>query len=220
MTKPKSINSPNLSLTCFRFSGDHPYAVQSASTNFFFSYANAGVGAIQAGFKNYVKFRGTATRPEYWYWVLFTFLVWIVSNALDRSGTISGLFSLATLLPGLGVTVRRLRDANFSWTWLLLPVPGYIPFVYGLVIMFVELFEAGFAELALTYTDEQLGEVFVMEVMSNPQLQESLVIVLVSLLYIGLTSILVNVIFAAQRSKSFEQGNKRVAPKGPESPIV
>lgn len=178
------------------------------------------VGAIKAGFKNYANFRGTASRPEYWYWVLFILLVSVVANAIDNSGALSGIFSLATLLPGLGVTVRRLRDANFSWTWLLLPVPGYIPFVYGLVIMFVELFEAGFAELALTYTDEQLGEAFVMEVMSNPQLQESLVIVLVSLLYIGLTSLLVNVIFAAQRSKIFEQGNKRVAPKGPESPNV
>jgi len=71
------------------------------------------VGAVRAGFKNYVNFRGTATRPEYWYWVLFTALVSIVANAIDRTGSLSGLFSLATLLPGLGVTVRRLRDAGF-----------------------------------------------------------------------------------------------------------
>ena len=178
------------------------------------------VGAIKTGFKNYANFRGTATRPEYWYWVLFTFLVSIVANALDRSGTISGLFSLATLLPGLGVTVRRLRDAGFSWTWILLPVPGFIPFIYGFVLMFIQLFEAGFDELALTLTDEQLGQAFVTEVMSNPQLQDSLLIVLFSLLYLGLTSLVVNLIFPLQRRKSFEEGNKRVAPKGPEMPSL
>ena len=178
------------------------------------------VGAVRAGFQNYANFRGTATRPEYWYWVLFTFLVSIVANALDRSGVFSLLFSLATLLPGLGVTVRRLRDAGFSWTWLLLPVPGFIPFIYGFVGVFVQLFEAGFEELALTYTDEQLGEAFIQLAMENTQLQDSLLIVAFSLLYLGLTSIVVNLIFPIQRSKSFEEGNKRVAPKGPETPAL
>jgi len=178
------------------------------------------VGAVRAGFKNYVNFRGTASRPEYWYWVLFTVLVSIVANAIDRTGTLSGLFSLATLLPGLGVTVRRLRDAGFSWTWLLLPVPGFIPFIYGLVGVFVQLFEAGFEELSLTYTDEQLGAAFLQLAMVDTQLQESLLIVLFSLLYMGLASVLVNLILTLQRSKSFEEGNKRVAPKGPETPAL
>lgn len=178
------------------------------------------VGAIKAGFKNYVNFRGTASRPEYWYWVLFTFLVSIVANALDRSGSLAGAFSLATLLPGLAVTVRRLRDAGFSWTWLLLPIPGLIPFFLGFVSVFVQLDQSGFEELAATLTDEQLGQAFLAEVMSNPQLQNALLMVFFSLLYLGLTSLLVNLIFTLQRSKSFEQGNKRVAPKGPESPIV
>ena len=178
------------------------------------------VGAVRAGFKNYVNFRGTATRPEYWYWVLFTALVSIVANAIDRTGSLSGLFSLATLLPSLGVTVRRLRDAGFSWTWLLLPVPGFIPFIYGLVGIFVQLFEAGFEELVMTYTDEQVGAAFIQLAMENTQLQDSLLIVFFSLLYLGLASIVVNLIFPIQRSKSFEEGNKRVAPKGPETPAL
>jgi hypothetical protein len=40
------------------------------------------------------------------------------------------------------------------------------------------------------------------------------------LLYLGLASIVVNLIFPIQRSKSFEEGNKRVAPKGPETPAL
>jgi hypothetical protein len=86
--------------------------------------------------------------------------------------------------------------------------------------MFIQLFEAGFDEIALTLTDEQLGQAFVTEVMSNPQLQNSLLIVLFSLLYIGLTSLVVNFLFPIQRSKSYEEGNKRVAPKGSEHPLV
>ncbi len=107
------------------------------------------VGAIRAGFKNYVNFRGTATRPEYWYWVLFTSLVSIVTNALDGSGTLALAFSLATLLPSLGVTVRRLRDAGFSWTWLLIPIPGLIPLFYGLYVLFSELYLLGIDETIL-----------------------------------------------------------------------
>ena len=99
-------------------------------------------------------------------------------------------------------------------------MPGLIPFIYGLVGVFVQLYEAGFEELALTYTDEQLGEAFIQLAMENTQLQDSLLIVLFSLLYVGLASVLVNLIFTIQRSKSFEEGNKRVAPKGPETPAV
>lgn len=86
--------------------------------------------------------------------------------------------------------------------------------------MFIQLFEAGFEELAATYTDEQLAQAFVQLAMTNTQLQDSLLIVFFSLLYLGLASIVVNLIFPIQRSKSFEDGNKRVAPKGPETPAL
>lgn len=72
------------------------------------------VGAIKAGFQNYAVFKGTASRSEYWYWVLFTSLVGIVTNALDATAIVASVFSLATFLPSLGVLVRRLRDAGFS----------------------------------------------------------------------------------------------------------
>lgn len=53
------------------------------------------VGAIKAGFKNYVNFRGTATRPEYWYWVLFTFLVSLVLGAFESLEVLSAIFAIA-----------------------------------------------------------------------------------------------------------------------------
>ncbi|NCA08394.1 MAG: DUF805 domain-containing protein [Micrococcales bacterium] len=60
------------------------------------------VGAIKAGFKNYANFRGVASRPEYWYWILFITLASLVGSAFGTSMPMSGisnLFSAATLVP-------------------------------------------------------------------------------------------------------------------------
>ena len=177
------------------------------------------VGAIKAGFQNYVVFKGTASRSEYWYWVLFTFLVSLVANALDRTGWIALAFSLATFLPGLAVTVRRLRDAGFSWVWMMLPIPGFVAFVYGLGTFVSELMLLGIYE-SLLNNPELVDEALVRELMMNEAIGVSLLTIGLSLLYMLLTFLLVNIIFPAQQSKSFEQGNKRVAPKGPETPSL
>jgi uncharacterized membrane protein YhaH (DUF805 family) len=177
------------------------------------------VGAIKAGFQNYVVFKGTASRSEYWYWVLFTFLVSLVANALDRTGLIALAFSLATFLPGLAVTVRRLRDAGFSWVWILLPIPGFVAFVYGLGTFVSELMLLGIYESLLS-NPELVDEALVRELMMNEVIASSFGVILLSGLYLLVTNVLVNIIFPAQQSKSFEQGNKRVAPKGPETPAL
>lgn len=177
------------------------------------------IGAIKAGFKNYVQFRGTATRPEFWYWVLFTFLVGLVLNAFDGSGALPGAFSLATLLPSLAVTVRRLRDAGFSWVWLLLPAAGLVPLTVGLVQFFVELVSLGIDQAILENPD-QLDQQTIEALMANEVLANSLVLMLVSGLFLFFATIVVQIIFPAQRSKSFEEGNKRVAPKGPENTVI
>jgi len=90
--------------------------------------------AIASGFANYVNFSRRATRSEYWFWVLFTFLVSMLALVLDhvvapKSELFSGLWNFATLLPGLAVGVRRLHDTNRSAWWLLLllvPLIGWI----------------------------------------------------------------------------------------------
>ena len=94
--------------------------------------------AIAVGFKKYGTFSGTAGRPEFWWFALFTYLGAAALNALNLvtpQGTIylgsslSAVFGLAVLLPYLAVTVRRLRDCGRSWAnlfWLLLPIAGLI----------------------------------------------------------------------------------------------
>lgn len=75
--------------------------------------------------KNYCNFSGRASRSEYWWFTLFeVILSLVISVATMGSETVSsiasGLFSLAFLLPNLGITVRRLHDIGRSGWWMLL----------------------------------------------------------------------------------------------------
>lgn len=85
--------------------------------------------------KNYVNFEGRATRPEFWWFFLFNFIVGIILSLFgSKVGTVlSGIWSLAILLPQLGLGARRLHDINKSG-WLLLlafiPVVGIILLIY------------------------------------------------------------------------------------------
>ena len=80
--------------------------------------------------KNYVNFEGRATRAEFWWFFLFNFLVSFILGLLGKTGTIlTSIWSLAILLPQLGLGVRRLHDIGKSgWYWLiaLIPIVGWI----------------------------------------------------------------------------------------------
>jgi uncharacterized membrane protein YhaH (DUF805 family) len=80
--------------------------------------------------KKYAVFSGRASRSEYWWYTLFYVIVLVVLAIVDvvtglfhaesGFGLLSGLFSIATLLPTVAVTVRRLHDTDRSAWWLLL----------------------------------------------------------------------------------------------------
>ena len=82
--------------------------------------------------KKYAVFDGRASRSEYWYFTLFSVIISIilaVIGAAAQVGFLQGIYSLAVLLPSLGVTIRRLHDTNRSgWWWLIgiIPVIGWI----------------------------------------------------------------------------------------------
>ena len=85
------------------------------------------VQAIQSGFGNYVNFSGRAARSEFWYWTLFSILANLAANFVDALvglGIVSLIVSLALLLPGLAVSVRRLHDLDRTGWWLLLVLTG------------------------------------------------------------------------------------------------
>jgi uncharacterized membrane protein YhaH (DUF805 family) len=95
--------------------------------------------AIKTCFSKYVTFAGRASRPEYWYWCLFSLLGIICTFVIDglilndlENTPVNLLFSVITFLPGLAVSVRRLHDVNRSgwWVLLLFTVIGLILLLY------------------------------------------------------------------------------------------
>lgn len=78
----------------------------------------------------YSVFTGRAGRKEYWYFFLANFIIsfglGIVSNIIgDDYGILGLLYSLAVIVPGIAVSVRRMHDVGKSG-WILLIT--FIPF--------------------------------------------------------------------------------------------
>ena len=90
---------------------------------------------------HYVDFAGKATRKQFWLWVLFSFIVFLVLSIvlgfLGKTGSIVYfLCQLAILLPSLGIAARRLRDGGFT-PWLLLLL--LLPFIGWLILLVLYL---------------------------------------------------------------------------------
>ena len=94
--------------------------------------------AIANGFHNYGNSSGRAARSEYWYWSLFAVGVAIVGAVIDilafplwDIGPVGLVLGLATLLPDVAVSIRRLHDIDRSGWWVLitLTIIGIIPMV-------------------------------------------------------------------------------------------
>lgn len=86
--------------------------------------------SIKVCFTKYAEFSGTASRSEYWWFILFLFIAGIVLSAIGP--VVSGLFTLGTLVPSISAATRRLHDTQRSGWWQLLvlvPVLGWIVLV-------------------------------------------------------------------------------------------
>jgi uncharacterized membrane protein YhaH (DUF805 family) len=119
-------------------------------------YGIGFIDAIKRGFRKYATFTGRASRSEYWWWTLFTFLTYtvlaIVTYAVGIGSSRDGgrtpgllavpliivfaVFALGIIVPTLALTVRRLHDGGYSgWLALLM----LVPYVGGLIIMIFAL---------------------------------------------------------------------------------
>lgn len=97
--------------------------------------------AVKTCFAKYFTFSGRASRPEYWWFVLFVFLGGIAASLLDAlffnsvtvrtdpdsvsvqdNGPLGALFALATFIPGLSAGWRRMHDSGRSGLFLLYPL--------------------------------------------------------------------------------------------------
>ena len=80
--------------------------------------------AIKACFAKYADFNGRAKRPEFWWFHLFAIVGSILLGLVHS--VLPSIFSLATLLPSLAVTSRRLHDINKSGWFQLWWTLGFI----------------------------------------------------------------------------------------------
>jgi len=82
--------------------------------------------------KKYATFQGRARRREYWFFILFSFLLGIGAAILDAAffnGTkeaFSGIVRLGIFLPSIAVTVRRMHDVDKCGWFCLIPIYNLI----------------------------------------------------------------------------------------------
>ncbi|HEX3809931.1 MAG TPA: DUF805 domain-containing protein [Rhizomicrobium sp.] len=87
--------------------------------------------------KHYVDFQGRARRAEYWWYTLVYIVIYvilaIIQNILGTGAILTGILSLALLLPSLGVSFRRMHDIDRSAWWLLL---AFIPLIGAIILIY------------------------------------------------------------------------------------
>lgn len=83
------------------------------------------------GLKNFANFNGRAQRQEFWYYVL---IYVIIASVLTMLGGVLGtLFAIASIVPNVAISARRLHDTGRSGWWQLI---GFIP-VIGFIILII-----------------------------------------------------------------------------------
>lgn len=95
--------------------------------------------------KKYAVFNGRSPRAEYWYFFLFNIIISIVLSIVDgiigNSGSTAGvgllgaIYSLALIIPGIAVGIRRLHDTNHSGWWLLISLIPIVGIIWLIVLM-------------------------------------------------------------------------------------
>lgn len=110
------------------------------------------IEAYKKFWKGYDDFRGRSTSSDYWFaysaHVLIFFASYLLLAVFQRMAVdelslltnevifllIFFAYGVATVLPGLAITVRRLRDAGYNWPYIFIPL---IPFVGIFILIFL-----------------------------------------------------------------------------------
>lgn len=91
--------------------------------------------------KRGLDFAGRSRRREYWMFLLFHIIIMavlvLIAGDMDNPeepsvGILANLYMLATLIPAIALTIRRLHDTGRAGWWILL---GFIPLIGGLIVL-------------------------------------------------------------------------------------
>ncbi len=117
--------------------------------------------------KQYANFSGTATRKQYWLYILFYSVIAIAASCIDillgidfqlfgeslGYGWLFTIVSLALTIPSLAIGIRRLHDIGKSGWWfliVLIPLVG----IFWLLFLLCKKGNAGNTSTPLTTTDK------------------------------------------------------------------
>ena len=110
------------------------------------------IEAYKKFWKGYDDFTGRSTPSDYWFaysaHVLIFFASYLLLAVFQRMAVdelslltnevifllIFFAYGVATVLPGIAITVRRLRDAGYNWLYIFIPL---IPFVGIFILIFL-----------------------------------------------------------------------------------
>ena len=112
------------------------------------------IEAYKKFWKGYVDFTGRSTPSDYWFaysaHVLIFFTWYLLLAVFERMVAETGssdlftigvillliffAYGVAAVLPGIALTVRRLRDAGYNWPYIFIPL---IPFVGIFIFIFL-----------------------------------------------------------------------------------
>lgn len=76
-----------------------------------------------------LDFKGTSTRLEFWYFILFTWLVDIFASITDiflPGDFTQNILSILLFVPTLAVAIRRMHDTDHVGWWLLCPIVNFV----------------------------------------------------------------------------------------------
>jgi uncharacterized membrane protein YhaH (DUF805 family) len=95
----------------------------------------------------YAVFKDRARRREYWFFILFNVIFGTALVFIDQKmgsfvasadfGVLSALYTLAVMIPGVAVSIRRLHDTGRSGWWFLItivPILGFCVFLYFMAL--------------------------------------------------------------------------------------
>ena len=87
--------------------------------------------------QKYADFNGRASRSEFWWYFLFAIIVSAVLQFVDNMilgyPVLASIFALATIIPGIAVSIRRLHDKDKSGWWILIAL---VPLIGGILLIY------------------------------------------------------------------------------------